>query len=44
MKTDKKGIIIMVCNIVVMIANYVVTLVQNSNETVANVISSVVIC
>lgn len=43
---NKSGIIIMVCNIVVMIANYVIQLMSSNSDTVASIVSKVtdVIC
>lgn len=45
-KKKNSGVIVMVCNILIMIANYVIQLVSNNSDTVARVISNVtdVIC
>ena len=45
-KKNKSGIIVMVCNIAIMIANYIIHLVSNDSETIVSFISNVadVIC
>lgn len=41
-KISKSGLIVMVCNIVIMIANYVINLVQANSNEIALVFNSIV--
>lgn len=41
-KISKNGVIVMVCNIVIMIANYVINLVQSNSNEIALVLNSIV--
>lgn len=41
-KISKTGLVVMVCNIVIMISNYIINLVQSNSNEIALIVNSVV--